>query len=392
MKIKYRAYRILYKMLYFFHPIELLKKIIKIAIVSKEIFLNKITYYPKSVLDFETNFAKYIGCDYGLTFCNGTSSIESAMFALGIKKGDEVIVPSNTFHASIDPIINLDATPVFIDVEKDCLTISKEQIINKITPKTKCIVIVHIFGYIADIKQIAQIARDNNIALLEDCSHAHGGMFENKKVGSFGDIGCFSLQGAKAIAAGEGGIAVTDNKKLFTKMSMYGHFARHKNLFNTDDDKYRFTGIGHKQRAHPLGIILANIDLKFNDFHNNKMLKNENFIKNIIKEIDCIELFEPISSTTSGGFFGGLPILVNKETDVNKVKNIFSSYGIQMSHYPFELNHKLDIYNQDENNTLINTEYLKENLILIDRRLLIYLSIVSKLILRQIVLELNKEK
>jgi perosamine synthetase len=379
----------MYKLFYFLHPVELLKKFIKIAIVSKEIFLNKITYYPKSVINFETNFAKYIGCDYGLTFCNGTSSIESAMFALGIQKGDEVIVPSNTFHASIDPIINLGASPVFVDVEKGCLTISKEQIINKITPKTKCIVIVHIFGYIADIKQIAQIARDNNIFLLEDCSHAHGGMFENKKIGSFGDIGCFSLQGAKAIAAGEGGVAVTNNKKLFAKMSMYGHFTRHQNLFSIDDDKYKFTGVGHKQRAHPLGIVLANIDLKFINFYNNKMLKNEKIIKKIIKEIDCIKLFEPVLSTKSGGFFGGLPILVNKETDVNKVKNIFSSCGIQVFHYPFELNHKLDIYNQDENNTLINTEYLKEKLILVDRRLLIYLPIVSRLILKQIVLNLT---
>jgi dTDP-4-amino-4,6-dideoxygalactose transaminase len=389
--MQYRIYRIGYKVIYFLHPMEMLKKLLKIFVVSKEIFFNKITYYPKSVINFENSFSKFIGVEHGLTFCNGTSSIEAALFALGVRKGDEIIVPSCTFHASIDPIVNLGATPVFVDVEAKSITIDIDAIKNKISEKTKCIVVVHLFGYIANINEISKLAKENNIFLLEDCSHAHGGSFDNKKVGSFGDIGCFSLQGAKAIAAGEGGIAVTSNKKFLAKMSMYGHFNRHSNIFEEKDMKYIYTGIGHKQRAHPLGIAMANIDLVFNSMYNKKMRNNEKIIKKLLSRSSSISLFSSIENSNSGGFFGGIPILINEGVDVNKVKNIFTSHGIATSHYPFELHHKLEIYNQDNANTLVNTEILKNNLLLLDRRILIYFSIATKVILKKIVIKLNKE-
>ena len=127
---------LLFSLLLFLHPLELLKKFLKILVVSKELFLNRISYYPDSVKHFEVKFANYIGRKFGLSFSNGTSSIEAALFALDIKSGDEVIVPSCTFHASIGPIINCGGTPVFVDVAENYLCPDVEEIANKITDKT----------------------------------------------------------------------------------------------------------------------------------------------------------------------------------------------------------------------------------------------------------------
>ena len=237
MKKIHKVNNTIFRVLFFLNLIELFKKCIKMLLASKQIFFNEVTYYPPLVLKFERNFAKYIGKRHGLTFCNGTSSIEAALFALGIDKGDEVIVPSCTFHASIDPILNLGAVPVFVDIDMVSGSILISDLIDKISLNTKCIIVVHLFGNVANIGSISALAKSKQIMVLEDVSHAHGALYEGKKVGSFGDISCFSLQGAKAISAGEGGIALTDDERLLSLMSMYGHFGRHKHLFRAENMK-----------------------------------------------------------------------------------------------------------------------------------------------------------
>jgi perosamine synthetase len=370
---------LLFKVLFFLRPWEVVKKILKTLTVSKEILLNRVTYYPKKVVIFEKKFSKYIGMNYGLTFCNGTSSIEAALFALDIKQGDEVIVPSCTFHASIDPIINCGASPIFVDIEIGSGGILIEDLIRKITPKTKCIIVVYLFGNVINIESIVRIAKLKNINIIEDVSHAHGAMYKDKKVGSFGDISCFSLQGSKAISAGEGGIALTNNEYFLSKMSMYGHFGRHKKLFNIKDRKYECTGIGHKLRANPLGIAMADIDLKFIDSYNRKATRNKFIFNTLFESVDGINVINSVDEGCSGGFFGGVPIVINPHKfNIDSVIDIFRKYGIYISIYPFALHHQMEIYNKVENSKLENTEYLHDNLLLIDRRLLIYLSINMK--------------
>ena len=266
-----RVTKFLQRILFYLQPVEITKKIIKIILISRDVLLNRITHYPSTVASFENKFSDYIGVKYGLTFCNGTSSIEAALFALGVSKGDEVIVPSCTFHASIDPIVNIGARPIFADVGYGGVIVTADEVKTKITSKTKCVIVVHLFGYVVDMDEILKIIKEHDITLIEDVSHAHGAKCKNGMAGSYGDIGCFSLQGGKAIAAGEGGVAVTNNKNLMARMSMYGHFNRHNNIFSGDDKVYFDTGIGHKMRAHPLGITLANVDLIFNNYLNKKM-------------------------------------------------------------------------------------------------------------------------
>ena len=385
-----KIYELSHKAMLFLHPIEIFKKIIKIILVSKEIFFHRISYYPKSVTAFENNFALYIGKKFGLTFCNGTSSIEAALFALGVGEGDEVLVPSCTFHASIDPIVNLGATPVFVDVKVNSFIISLDDLVDKITKKTKCIIVVHPFGYVADMEKILKISKEYNLVLLEDVSHAHGAKFAQRMAGSYGHISCFSLQGAKAIAAGEGGVAVTDDKDLYSRMSMYGHFNRHSDLFTAEYKQYIHTGVGHKLRAHPSGIVMAGVDLRFNDYHNNRIRKNDQYIKAIFSGVKGVDVFSTISGSQSGGFFGGIPLLVNpKVHTIEYVMSCFKEFGLHTSRYPWPCHHKLARYGKLSADLLPNTEFLQANLILIDRRLSFFLPLVQKYAFKKLRDKLN---
>jgi len=155
--------------------------------------------------NFERKFADYIGVDYGLCICNGTTSIQAGLFAVGVGAGDEVIVPSFTFWATVGPVIASNAIPVFADVDLELQTLTAETIEKCITPKTKAILVVHTWGTPCEIEPIIELAKKYNLKVIEDCSHAHGATYHGKKVGSFGDVGCFSLQGSKVLPAGEGG-------------------------------------------------------------------------------------------------------------------------------------------------------------------------------------------
>lgn len=167
---------------------------------------------------FEVGFADYCECSHGVAVSNGTVALHLALVALGIKAGDEVIVPDLTFAATINAVIHANATPVIVDVEKDSWCISPEEISKAITPNTKAIIPVHLYGQPADMGKIMKIANDNNLFVIEDCAEAHGAKFNNHKVGSFGDISCFSFFGNKVITTGEGGMCVTNNRELDIKM------------------------------------------------------------------------------------------------------------------------------------------------------------------------------
>lgn len=145
--------------------------------------------------EFEGAFASLIGTKYALAMNSGTSTLHSAYVALGVGPGDEVIVPTYTWHATITPVLHCAATPVFCDIDPETLTISPEEIEKKITPKTKAISIVHVWGNVCDMDAILEIARRHHLPVVEDCSHAHGASWKGKKVGSMGAIGCFSCQG-----------------------------------------------------------------------------------------------------------------------------------------------------------------------------------------------------
>lgn len=175
----------------------------------------------KYVTEFENQFDRYIGIDYATGVCNGTVALHLALVALGIGPGDEVIVPTLTYIASVNAIAYTGATPVFVDSLEDTWQMDPGDIKKKITSKTKAIMVVHLYGHPCDMDSIMDIAQKNDLFVVEDCAEAFGSLYKGKHVGTFGDISTFSFFGNKTITTGEGGMVVTNDKTLYDRAVHY---------------------------------------------------------------------------------------------------------------------------------------------------------------------------
>ena len=178
--------------------------------------------YPGSAATFigkfESMFARYCDCTSGVTVSNGTTALHLALVALGIKQSDEVLVSTLTNMATFFAVLYQGAIPVPIDIEADTLNMDTALLESKITPRTRAILVVHLFGHPVDMDPVNEIARKYNLAVVEDCAEAHGALYKGKKVGSLSDAGCFSFYANKIITTGEGGMVTTNNAVLADKM------------------------------------------------------------------------------------------------------------------------------------------------------------------------------
>jgi perosamine synthetase len=253
------------------------------------------------IAEFETRFAELTARRHALAMNSGTATLHSAYFAVGVRPGDEVIVPAYTFFASAAPILQCGATPVFCEVDPVTLTADPDDLERRITPRTRAICVVHMWGNPARLDRLQEIARRHGVALIEDCSHAHGAAYRGQPVGSWGDIGCFSLQGAKAVSGGEAGIAVTDDATLFDRMLVLGHYGRLKKgqaagTFHTDH-----LSLGVKYRPHLYAILLANRSLSRLEKLNRRRRRNYEIL---VEELQGCRAVQPIK-TTPGALRGG---------------------------------------------------------------------------------------
>lgn len=249
---------------------------------------NQISEAP-IVKEFEARFAEYIGVKYGLCVCNGTTSIQAALFAVGVKPGDEVIVPSFTFWASAGPIVAVGACPRFADVEEDTHNVSAASIERLITPKTRAIIVVHVWGNPCDMDAIMEVANRHGVRVVEDCSHAHGATYKGKKVGSFGAVGCFSMQGSKVLSAGEGGILVTNDRECYERAVTMGHYERVRALGEDSEySRYWLTGYGFKHRIHPLAVAIADANLDRLDELNEARYRNAKRLEELLSDLKFI--------------------------------------------------------------------------------------------------------
>ncbi len=167
---------------------------------------------------FEKKFAEYIGVKHAISVCNGTVAVHLALLALGIGSGDEVIVPTFTYIATVNPIVYCGAQPIFVDSLKESWQINPKKIEEKITSRTKAIIVPHLYGHPADMDRIMNIAKINNLFVIEDCAEAIGSLYAEKHVGNFGDVGTFSFYGNKTITTGEGGMVVTNKDSIMEKV------------------------------------------------------------------------------------------------------------------------------------------------------------------------------
>lgn len=167
---------------------------------------------------FEESYASFNNSPYCVAFDHGSSSLLAAMQAIGIQPGDEIIVPALTWVACIISICNINATPVVVDIDPNTYCISPECIRNAISPKTKAIMPVHLYGCMADMDAIREIADEFNLYIIEDASHSHGSTWKNTYAGTLGDVGCFSFQQGKVLTCGEGGAVLCAREEIYNKL------------------------------------------------------------------------------------------------------------------------------------------------------------------------------
>lgn len=220
-----------------------------------------ISIYNKSGIfeKFENLFSEYQKRKYALLFNSGTTAIHAMFVAVDLKYGDEVICPVYTFYATVTPLLFTGAIPVFCDIDENG-NIDPNEIEKKITAKTKAVIITHMWGMPCQMDKIVKICKKNKLILLEDCSHSHGAEYNGRKVGSFGDLSAWSLQGQKILTGGEGGILTTNNKNYYDRALLLGHYnkrCKQEISVNSPFYKYAITGMGLKYRAHPLAIAIA---------------------------------------------------------------------------------------------------------------------------------------
>ncbi|MFW6060650.1 MAG: DegT/DnrJ/EryC1/StrS family aminotransferase [Phycisphaeraceae bacterium] len=175
---------------------------------------------------FEAEFAEWLGTAHALGTCNGTAALLAAFWACGIGAGDEIICPSITYWASAAPALSLGATVSFADIDPDTLCIDPNDIAHRIGERTKAIVVVHYSGHPADMDAINAIARQHNVKVIEDVSHAQGSRYKGRLCGTLGDIGAMSMMAGKSFAIGEAGMLVTNDRTLYERAVAFGHYER----------------------------------------------------------------------------------------------------------------------------------------------------------------------
>ncbi len=228
--------------------------------------IRRATYWAvgPEIDSFEKSIADYTKTNYALSYNSGTSALTSAFLAIDIKD-KEVIVPSFTFVSNVSPVVLAGGIPVFADSEKDTFGLSYEDVKNKITDKTCAIVAFHYGGIPSkDIEKIRDLAKEKNILLVEDAAESIGSLVNGKMVGSFGDIGMFSLCQNKVISSGEGGLLVTSSKELYEKCKLlrsHGRLEHAEDYFSTNEDN-DYVCFGHNYRMSSISATLGNSQLK----------------------------------------------------------------------------------------------------------------------------------
>lgn len=299
------------------------------------------------VKTFEKNFAKYIGCEYCIGVGNGLDAIKIALLSLNIGPGDEVIVPSNTFIATVLAISQVGAKPILVDPDIDTYNISPENINKSITKKTKAIIVVHLYGQSADMDNILEIAKKNNLYLIEDCAQAHGAIYKDKKVGSFGDISCFSFYPGKNLGAlGDAGAILTNNIEYANRIRALSNYG--------SNIKYHHIYKGVNSRLDEIQAGILNIKLK----HIDEMISKRNEIANkYLLGISNKKIILPKLKKDRNHVWH---IFAIRTKERNDFQNYLKEKGIEtVIHYPISIA-KQDAYKNDALNDLPFAELISK--------------------------------
>ena len=237
---------------------------------------------------FERNFADYCGAKYAVGVSSGTDALLISLMSLGVGPGDEVITTPFTFFATVEVIIRVGATPVFVDIEKDTFNINTDLIESAITDKTKAIIPVHLFGQCANMTKINELAEKYDILVIEDAAQAVGSDWKGQKAGSMGTTGCFSFFPSKNLGGfGDGGMVTTNDEELYEKL------IRNRQHGISSVKKYQYESIGGNFRLDALQAGILDIKLKYIEKWTKMRQKNALFyeknLKNVVKPVKLDE-------------------------------------------------------------------------------------------------------
>jgi perosamine synthetase len=227
----------------------------------------------KKVEEFEQLFAKYCGVKHGVAVSSGTAALHIALASLGIKTGDEVITTPLSCVATTNPIIYLNAKPVFMDTEPITLNMNTALIGKKVTPKTKAILPVHLFGHPVDLDPLLEEAEKHGLYVIEDAAQAHGAKYKGKRVGAFSHVSCFSFYADKLITTVEGGIALTDNEELAEKMRLLRSFGMNKR------EKFHHPVLGYNYKMSDIHAAIGLTQLRKLDHYIERKRKNIEYLR-----------------------------------------------------------------------------------------------------------------
>jgi dTDP-4-amino-4,6-dideoxygalactose transaminase len=315
---------------------------------------------------FEQAYADWIGVKYALAHSSGTASLQCAMYGVGVGTGDEIICPSITYWASCAQALTLGASVVFADIDPVTLCIDPNDIKRHITPRTKAIVVVHYLSMPADMDPIMAIAKKHNLKVIEDVSHAHGALYKGKMAGTFGDAAGYSLMSGKSFAIGEGGMLTTNNREIYERAIVFGHYERHGEI--TDEKLKAGADIpwgGYKYRMHQMSSIVGLEQLKKYPAEMAEINKAMNYFWDLLEGVPGLDAHRPAknSGSTKGGWYschgiykkeelGGLSI--NRFCDAVNAEGGVCGAGCNAPLHSHPLFHTVDVYGAGKPTNIAN--------------------------------------
>ena len=312
----------------------------------------------KFIEEFERVFAGYCGVKYGVTTANGTVALHLALKALEIKKGDEVIVPTLTFVATANAVKYCNAKPVFVDSHPEYWCVDPEKIEEKINKNTKAIIPVHLYGHPCDMDWIRDIAEDRGLYVIEDCAEAHGAEYKGKKVGSFGDIACFSFYGNKIITTGEGGMCITNNEELAEKMLILRDHGMSK------ERKYWHEVVGFNYRMTNLQAAIGVAQLKKLDTFVKTKRQIAKWYSEELKELEekgLIKLHPEMNWAKCVYWMYSVLVEDKARFSRDELMKMLEKHGIETRPFFFPM-HKLPMYNNNNEKVPVAEELARKGL------------------------------
>jgi perosamine synthetase len=305
----------------------------ELANVTKAVKSNWIGWKGKYVNEFESTFADYIGMRYGTATSSGTNALHLALAAIGIKKGNKVLVPAISVVADANTVLYTGAKPIFLEANPNYWGLDPTKIEEKIDKYTKAILVVHMLGHPCDMDGIMKISKKHNLHVIEDCAQAHGAEYKGKKVGSFGIVSCFSFYSSKIITTGEGGMCLTNNEKIATEIRKLINSGFNPNRAATDRYKIRAVGFSYRMTNLQGGIGVAQVKKL------NKIIKKKRWIASTYNKFlrDTRDIILPAEMPWAKNVYWAYSILVKRGLR-DRMVEVMKNSGIETRPFSYPLN------------------------------------------------------